>query len=158
MFKKLFMSNTKLLLLSARLVGSTTNNYGRLEMYDTSKHTWFAVCDSNVNVNNIMIICRQMGFVDGRYQQGSPLGPTTTDISIVSLDCSDTSECSFKTGSCFSGKYVAVYCSDTSITNECKSEIVDFYFLQFTSIRTIFISCYLIILILAAYLTCLNKG
>ncbi|XP_053406103.1 scavenger receptor cysteine-rich domain superfamily protein-like [Mercenaria mercenaria] len=103
---------------NTRLVGSTTINYGRLEMFDQSTDRWLAVCDRDVNVNNANIICRQMGYVAGMYQEGSPLGPASTDISIVSIDCTDTSECTFETGSCWSEKYLALYCSKTNIVNE----------------------------------------
>lgn len=89
-------------------------------MYDKTTDKWLAVCDRDLNVNNGNVICRQMGYVAGMFQQGSPLGPTTTEISIVSIDCSDTSECTFETGHCWSEKYLALYCSENAIINESK--------------------------------------
>ncbi|KAL4227837.1 scavenger receptor [Mactra antiquata] len=101
---------------NTRLVGSTLINYGRLEMYDGVKDIWYAVCDGSVNVNNAQVICQQMGYSRGMFQRGSALGPTHTPISIIDIDCS--SECTFVTGSCYSGSYLTLYCSSQALVTE----------------------------------------
>lgn len=105
--------------LQVRLAGSVTPSYGRLEMYDSTEGEWLAVCDRNFNTNHARTICRQLGYVDGLVQYGSPLGPTTTKLSIVEVTCDGGLECTFSTGNCGSGRYLAMYCTETAITNEC---------------------------------------
>ena len=109
-------------LFSVRLSGSTIINYGQLEMYDGTEQQWLGVCDYNFNIHHATVICRQLGYRDGLVQNGSPLGQTTSQISIVDVVCDGTnSACTFRKGTCQSERYVAIYCSPRDITSECKS-------------------------------------
>ena len=105
-------------ILSVRLTGSTTVNYGRLEVYHNDDADWLAVCDYGLNINEANVLCRMLGYNTGLFQRGSPLGPTNQPITISEVDCISQSTCTFKKGDCRSGKYVTLYCSEGVITTE----------------------------------------
>ena len=103
-----------------RLAGSTTVNYGRLEVYNNEDSDWLAVCDSDFGINDAIVTCRMLGYNTGTFQRESPLGPTVQPITIRQVMCNTPSTCTFKKGECFSGDYVALYCSQTAISTESK--------------------------------------
>ena len=103
-----------------RLTGSTTLNYGRLEVYNNEDSDWLAVCDYGLTINDAIVICRMLGYNTGVHQKKSPLGPTVQPIAISEVACNTPSTCTFKKGECFSGTYVALFCSELAITKESK--------------------------------------
>ena len=105
---------------AVRLAGSTTENYGRLEVYNNDDADWLAVCDYGLNINEANVICRMLGYNTGLFQKNSPLGPTDQPITISEVTCGSQYACTFKKEECRSGKYVALYCSKTVITTESK--------------------------------------
>ena len=56
--------------LTVRLSNTNDLNYGILEMYD-EKTKWSAVCDQGFNQVTARVACRQLGYVDGKFQPGN---------------------------------------------------------------------------------------
>ena len=112
-----------------RLTGSTTANYGRPEVYHSDDAKWLAICDYGLNINDANVLCRMLGYNAGLHKQGSPLGPTDQPITISEVDCFSQSACRFKKGTCQTGKYVALYCTEGSIPKQGR-----YFFYQFVLI------------------------
>ncbi|KAK3606288.1 hypothetical protein CHS0354_037964 [Potamilus streckersoni] len=100
-----------------RLSGSTTVNYGRLEVFDRSEKTWMAVCDEDFRTLQATAVCRQIGYLDGKPQCCSPLGTISNPITVRNISC-EAGHCDVQKGMCTSNNYVAVYCSVITIDVE----------------------------------------
>ncbi|XP_060571753.1 deleted in malignant brain tumors 1 protein-like isoform X2 [Ruditapes philippinarum] len=102
-----------------RLSNTNDLNYGILEMYD-EKTKWSAVCDNGFNQVTARVACRQLGYVDGKFQPGSVLGANRSEkIAIIELSCNGgeqrLEDCKYTQGICPSNNYVTVYCNESVI-------------------------------------------
>lgn len=86
---------------------------------DSSK--WWAICDTNDNLDATRI-CKQWGYSTGAFKRGSIFGPTSTELSDVERYCSDANDnaCPYNkfTGTCPSGRYMALQCGQRNIQKE----------------------------------------
>ena len=101
-----------------RLIGSSSHNQGRVEVYYNGE--WGTVCDDGWNHADATVVCRQLGFyssvtVYGSAQYGQGTGP----IWLSRLACfgneSSLIECSqlsVGTKNCTHSSDASVYCSD----------------------------------------------
>ncbi|XP_050402747.2 scavenger receptor cysteine-rich type 1 protein M160 isoform X1 [Patella vulgata] len=92
---------------------------GGVEVYYANK--WVAVCDDGFNQIAAQIVCRSLNFPHGIKLAGSSFGRSRT-IGVFNVQCTTTMKdfaaCkqSF-VGTCASGRYASVICSQTPIVN-----------------------------------------
>ena len=99
-----------------RLVGSSSHNYGRVEVYYNGK--WGTVCDDGWDYRDATVVCRQLGFYSSVRAYGSArYGKGTGPIWLSRLSCigkeSSLTECSqfsVETKNCTHSDDAAVYC------------------------------------------------
>ncbi|XP_041375843.1 deleted in malignant brain tumors 1 protein-like [Gigantopelta aegis] len=105
---------------TVRLTPDKPGHYGRVEMY--TNNMWVAVCDNNFNDNTALVVCRQLGFVDGRAQCCSAYGPVDTPIDVTLSSClgseKDVFDCGYSSGMCKAQTYASVFCSNASLTKQ----------------------------------------
>lgn len=102
-----------------RLSKTNDLNYGILEMYE-GKDGWSAVCDKDFNEVAARVACRELGYVDGKYQPGSVLGTGESELIRIShIQCNggekSLSDCTITHGACPTNNYVSVYCNESVI-------------------------------------------
>ncbi|XP_060081974.1 deleted in malignant brain tumors 1 protein-like [Ylistrum balloti] len=73
-----------------RLVGGTTPNEGRVEMYHN--HEWGHVCDDHWDVKDAVVVCREIGFSGGEPVLGSHYGKGNSPIVLADVSCSGQEE------------------------------------------------------------------
>ena len=104
---------------SARIDGSSVMEYGQVQVYHNQ--TWVAVCDTNFDAAAARIVCRNLGYSEGKPQCCSALGNTwrMPDIGFVVSGCQSSDHNSLfqcpgasATASCPSGQYASVLCSN----------------------------------------------
>jgi len=65
-------------LFTVRLNG-TSGNYGILEVMVSG--SWSVVCETSFNENAAKVLCRQLNYKDGRFQQGMSANYSNSMIS-----------------------------------------------------------------------------
>lgn len=93
---------------------------GAVELYKNK--AWYTVCDDGFDLNTARVICRTLGFKDGKEIKGSVFGNKTSPIGSSGVQCSgseaDISKCRFSTVPfCQSKTYASVYCNNTPIVD-----------------------------------------
>ncbi|XP_067665055.1 uncharacterized protein [Haliotis asinina] len=101
-----------------RLMGAATVNYGRVEVYRNKQ--WSPVCDHNFDNAAARVVCRKLGYADGKAQCCNAVGNVDASTITVTVNgCSgsesDLLSCNLAFGSCSTGKYATVYCSYNNI-------------------------------------------
>ena len=88
------------------------------------KNTWVAVCDNNFTDDTAVVVCRQLGFVDGRAQCCSAYGHSEIPIGVTMQPClgyeKDVFDCGYTSGMCSTQTYASVFCSNTTLTEQGK--------------------------------------
>ncbi|XP_041368790.1 deleted in malignant brain tumors 1 protein-like [Gigantopelta aegis] len=105
----------------ARLYGSSSN-YGQAQIYVNDQ--WLTVCDTNFDNNAAKVMCKSMGYSDGKAQCCSAVGSMKSQANITATikTCtgseSDLFACQYTPSNrCSSGHYATVYCSQSTIQN-----------------------------------------
>ncbi|XP_071095519.1 uncharacterized protein [Haliotis cracherodii] len=103
---------------NVRLMGSSTVNYGRVEVYRNNQ--WSPVCDHNFDNTAARVVCRKLGYTDGKSQCCNAVGDVDASTITVTVNgCtgteSDLLSCNLAFGTCTTGKYATVYCSYNNI-------------------------------------------
>lgn len=66
-----------LFLISVKLTGDFNASMGGVLVYNNK---WHAVCDSDFDSRDARVVCRTLGFSDGKVIHGSAFGNLTYDI------------------------------------------------------------------------------
>ncbi|KAK6180370.1 hypothetical protein SNE40_012539 [Patella caerulea] len=101
-----------------RISGSLYNKqqHGRVEINNGTE--WLAVCDNTFDDTSANVFCRQLKYTGGTRQCCSSLGSISplVPIGITNVTCvgqeTDIQDCDIKYGSCSSGNYASVFCTD----------------------------------------------
>ena len=69
-----------------RLVGGSGPHEGRVEVYHNG--TWGTVCDDGWDLQDAMVVCRQLGYINATAASGSAMfGPGSVPILFSGLSC-----------------------------------------------------------------------
>ena len=106
-----------------RLVGGSGPHEGRVEVYNSG--TWSTVCDDDWDLQDAMVVCRQLGYINataavGPARFGSGSGPILfSDLSCVGNESTITECDHLSTGghNCNHSQDVGVVCEGQSICN-----------------------------------------
>ncbi|XP_052794515.1 deleted in malignant brain tumors 1 protein-like [Mya arenaria] len=80
---------------TVRLFGGSRYENGRVEVYDSFNQTWETVCYDHFSDRDAQVICRQLGFLDGRHRHSAfsyNLRPTIQSITCNGFE-DDLSQC-----------------------------------------------------------------
>ena len=99
-----------------RLVGGSGPHEGRVEVYYYG--TWETVCDDGWDLQDAMVVCRQLGYINATAAWGSPsFGPGSGPILFSHLLCigneSNITECGHRSSgahNCGHSEDVGVVC------------------------------------------------
>lgn len=101
-----------------------------VQVLNETANRWVSVCDTDFDDLDARVVCRNIGYKDGKAQCCSSLGEKLTfynPIEVAEVKCTknetDFTKCPQKMGSdviCPSGKYASVICTDTSPPEEGK--------------------------------------
>ena len=102
--------------VSIRLVGSSSQYYGRVEVYYNGE--WGTVCDDGWDTADATVVCRQLGFHSSVYAYGSAYyGQGTGPIWLSRLSCFGNESSLFECGqfdvwtkNCTHSDDASVYC------------------------------------------------
>ena len=93
-----------------------------MRVYGNDK--WNLVCGDNWTQKEALVVCKSLGFEDGRAMPKSAFGPQTHNITIPYVKCKGSEksvfDCdvgAFSNDSCASFTYASVYCSNETIAN-----------------------------------------
>ncbi|XP_052281888.1 deleted in malignant brain tumors 1 protein-like isoform X1 [Dreissena polymorpha] len=104
-----------------RLSASPVPNFGMLQILNVTSNRWVSVCDTGFDDVAAGVVCRDLGYKDGKAQCCSSLGPKLTfynPIEVAGVRCNgsetDFMSCQMQfNATCPSGNYVTVLCSET---------------------------------------------
>ena len=102
-----------------RLVNGVTDREGRVEIFISDE--WGMVCDNNWDDVDARVVCRQMGYIDGRAMTGGRFGKS--DTSVMWMDEVDCKETSPSLDSCIHGGWTQHNCSSFAAGVECLDEL-----------------------------------
>ena len=107
---------------------SQAPNFGMVQVLNETANRWVSVCDTEFDDKDASIVCKNIGYKDGKAQCCSSLGDKLTfynPIEVADVQCkgneSGFTKCPQKMGadvSCSSGKYASVMCTDSSPPEE----------------------------------------
>lgn len=104
-----------------RLAGSTSPDYGRVEIHNGQR--WEAVCDVDFDDVDARVVCSSLEYATGRSQCCSSLGPLPMGvvINVANMTCGGLEnrpqECEYSTDTaCSSNRYASVLCSAVATT------------------------------------------
>ena len=120
--------------MTVRTSGALTPKQGPLQLYYNS--SWHVVCDTDFDDVDARVVCREMGYIDGKSiccsAYGQQLGAQKADdnsLDWYSLNCDGNEasllECKMQTG-CQSRLYVSVICRDKDDFYD-ESKLIFFY-------------------------------
>lgn len=104
-----------------RLHASSVPNFGMLQILNVTTNRWVSVCDMGFDDVAAGVVCRDLGYKDGKAQCCSSLGTKLTfynPIEKADVKCNgnetDFMSCSMQTNAtCLSGNYVSILCTET---------------------------------------------
>ncbi|KAL4227454.1 scavenger receptor [Mactra antiquata] len=106
-----------------RLVDGPNNYSGRVEVYVTGVNKWGTICDDYWDVDDAIVVCRQLGYYGGTPLRKAPYGPGTGPIWFDNMKCkgneSKLFDCSHRgigTHNCNHTEDVGVVCSESPPT------------------------------------------
>ena len=96
--------------------GGPMPNYGRVSVRLADKN--FLICDEGFDDAAAGVVCRELGFVDGKKVCCSPFGsPRSSLLFINNVRCAGKEKsllnCTHDTATCQSVNYTSVYCAVT---------------------------------------------
>ena len=106
-----------------RLVGGATNNEGRVEVYHNGQ--WGTVCDDLWDIDDAMVVCRQLNFDFAVSAHGtSTFGAGTGPIHYDNVNCNGTEERLADCPHNGIGIHNCVHFEDAGVVCGCKSFLV----------------------------------
>lgn len=115
-----------------RLSASKVPNFGIVQVLNESTNRWVSVCDTDFDDTDARVLCRSIGYKDGKALCCSIFGSKLTlinPIEIANVQCTDNdtdfTQCTQEMRpnvTCPSGTYASVICTVTSPPVEGKYE------------------------------------
>ncbi|XP_071845497.1 scavenger receptor cysteine-rich type 1 protein M160-like isoform X2 [Apostichopus japonicus] len=136
--------------LPIRLVGGTNPYEGRVEVFIDGE--WGTVCDDSWDINDVQVVCRQLGFGHALNAVGySGFGPGSGSILMDRIDCTGEeaellhcAQATFGDNHCFHLEDAGAICAGTSLigaSGECTEDCGTGYYLEGQECKTCDANC-----------------